>query len=212
MNLIIFGIGNYAEPIIELCQDCGHSIAGLYHYNSDRTGEIVMGYKILGDYNDFLNHTSEGNIVVAIGDNKLRSEKLNYFRSLGYQTPSIIHPTAYISNSAILGKGVYIHAKAFVWTKSIIENNVVISPNAMIAHHAQIAEGCLISANSVVGSYVRLDKRVMVGINAGIISKSIVIGSDTMIGANAMVINGVEPNSIMIGTPAKPTIRDTHNK
>jgi len=203
MKVVILGIGNYAEPMIELCIECGHSIQGLYHFNKERTGEKVLDYEILGDYQDFIDNNNQGNVVVAVGNNKIRNEKLNFFRDLGYYTISLIHPTAYVSNSAILGTGVYIHARAFVWTKTQIANNVIISPNAMVAHHVKIGEGCLISANSMVGSYVNVKERVMIGINAGIVSKALTIGSDAIIGANSMVINNVEPNDVMVGTPSK---------
>ncbi|HAB26481.1 MAG TPA: acetyltransferase, partial [Xanthomarina gelatinilytica] len=32
-DIYLIGVGNYTEVIIELAQDCGFNIKGLYHYN-----------------------------------------------------------------------------------------------------------------------------------------------------------------------------------
>lgn len=207
MKVAIFGIGNYAEVIIELCLDLNYSIVSLYHFNSERNGEKVMGYSIIGCYEDFIRENKEDiAVVVAIGDNKLRNELLNKFRNLGFNTLNLIHPSAYISKSAKIGFGVYIHANSFVWTQSIISNNVILSPFAMVAHHTFIGEGVSISANAMVGSYVEINERVMVGINAGIISKKIIIGCDSIIGASSIVLNSIEPKTVVVGNPAKQII------
>lgn len=204
MNVSVLGIGNYSEVIIELCQETGYTIDSLYHFNSSRTGEIVSGYEIKGTYDDFLDRKSPGSkVVVAVGDNKIRSTWLNKLRAAGYATISLIHPSAYISCSAQIGSGVYIHAHSFVWTKSRIADNVIISPHALVAHHTQIGEGSLISANAVVGSYVTLEDQVLMGINSGVISGKITLGAHSTIGANAMVIRNVDQDSVVVGTPGK---------
>lgn len=206
MKISILGIGNYSEVVMELCKETGHEIDSLFHFDSSRNGEKIDGYQIKGDYQDFITNYEEGtkiNVVVGIGDNSTRCKWLNLLREKGFNTINLIHPTAYISPSATIGSGVYIHASSFVWTKSYIGNNVIISPKAMVAHHVSVGEGCLISANSVVGSYVTLEKRITVGINAGIISKMINIGSDSIIGANSMVLKSFPKDSVIIGTPGK---------
>ena len=204
MEVVILGIGNYAEVMIELCEELELSIYNLYHFNSTRNGENIGDYTIAGSYQDFIDLDNKNlDVVVAIGDNLIRETWLNKMRNLGYNTPTLIHPSAYISKSAQIGNAVYIHPRAFVWSRSVVSNSVIISPNATISHHAKVGSGCLISANSVVGSYVTLGERILVGINAGIISKKISIGSDSIIGGNAMVLENFPKNSVIIGTPGK---------
>lgn len=204
MNVSVLGIGNYSEVIIELCQETGYTIDDLYHFNSSRNGEMVAGYEIRGTYDDFLEQKPPGSkVVVAVGDNSIRSTWLNKLRATGYDTISLVHPSAYISSSAQVGSGVYIHAHSFVWTRSRIADNVIISPHALVAHHTVIGEGSLISANAVVGSYVTLQEQVLMGINSGAISGEITLGAYSTIGANAMVIRNVDRESVVVGTPGQ---------
>lgn len=203
MKVSILGIGNYSEVIIELCEDIGYEVESLFHFDSTRNGDLVMGFKIKGDYEDFLKNPQGTNVVVGIGDNRIRSIWLDKLRGLGFNTINLVHPTAYVSKSAQLGEGVYIHAGAFIWTSSKLSNNVIISPQAMVAHHTLLKEGVSVSANAMVGSYVEVGKRVMIGINAGIVSKRLSIGKDAIIGANSMVLGNVEEKSVMVGSPAK---------
>lgn len=203
MEVVILGIGNYSEVIIELCQEVGHTVVGLYHFNSTRNGEEVLGYKIKGNYQDFILSMPCNNVVVAVGNNEIRNEWLSKLRKLEFNTISLIHPLAYISPSATVGRAVYIHAHSFVWTKAFLYNDVIISPKAVVAHHVSIGEACHISASSTIGAYVQLESNVTVGINAGIISKPILIGAGSIIGANSMIIDNVEKNSIMVGTPGR---------
>ena len=203
MEVVVLGIGNYSEVIIELCLDIGHDIEALYHFDSSRNNEKIMGYKIQGSYKDFLIEPKKSAVVVAIGDNILRAKWLNQLRNKGYFTPSLIHPLAYISPSSQIGSAVYIHANSFIWTKVKIFNNVIISPHAVVAHHTTIGEASHISANSTIGAYVTIEENVLVGINAGIISKPINIGANSILGANSMIVGNVPKNAIMIGTPGK---------
>lgn len=39
-DLYALGIGHNSPVFIDLALACGYSIAGLYHYNNTRTGEI----------------------------------------------------------------------------------------------------------------------------------------------------------------------------
>ncbi len=202
-DVFLFGIGNYADPIIELCLDCNYRIKGLYHYNSDRNGKIVNGYKIIGDYNDFYRDHKRANVVVAIGENKIRCEKLKELKSHGHNLISLIHPTAHISKSAVLGEGVYIHINSIVWSKSEIGDCTIISPNVLIGHHCKIGKACLISGSSTIGCYVTIKDKTLVGIGSTIISKEISIGQNVIIGGQSFVTRDIPDNEVWAGVPAR---------
>lgn len=46
-EIYALGIGHNTPVFLDLAMACGYSIAGLYHYNSERTGELDHGYKSL---------------------------------------------------------------------------------------------------------------------------------------------------------------------
>jgi len=203
-EIYLIGVGNYTEVIVELANDCGYHVKGLYHYNSERTGENVLGIKIIGCTEDLLKtNLKESQFALTIGNNKLRSEMAEKIRSLGGITPNLIHPKSFVSPTAKLGQGCFIHFNAVLWTQAIIGNDCVISPNAMIAHHATIEDGCSVASFSVVGAYSNIGKRVLFGVNAIILPTAITLGDDCVIGAKANVTRSFSSNCVLVGNPAR---------
>ena len=46
-NIYVLGIGHNTPVFVDLAEACGYTIAGLYHYNDDRTGQVVMTLRLL---------------------------------------------------------------------------------------------------------------------------------------------------------------------
>jgi len=203
-DIYLIGVGNYTEVIIELAIDCGYNVKGLYHYNNERIGEEVLGIKIIGS-TDYLFKTDvkEKQFALTMGDNKLRSDMATKIRFLGGFTPNLIHPKAFISPTATLGNGCFIHFNAVLWTKSTIGSDCVISPNAIIAHHASIQDGCSVASFSVVGAYCKIGKRALFGVNAIVLPKALTLGDDCIIGAKANVTKSYYNNCVLVGNPAR---------
>lgn len=51
-EIYALGVGHNTPVFIDLAESCGYKIAGLYHYNSERTNEFDHGFKILGSFDD----------------------------------------------------------------------------------------------------------------------------------------------------------------
>ena len=98
-ELYALGIGHNSPVFIDLALACGYKIAGLYHYNDTRTGEIDHGYEILGSFDDlFAKESLEGmSFLLTMGDNRIRTELSNKIIEKGGSVPTLIHPTAVIS-------------------------------------------------------------------------------------------------------------------
>jgi serine O-acetyltransferase len=80
----------------------------------------------------------------------------------------------------------------------------------IVSSHAIIGDNCNISQGVTIGMAVRGDKkgvpeigdRVYIGPGSKLIGK-IKIGNDVAIGANAVVINDVPDNAVVVGVPGK---------
>lgn len=206
--IYLIGVGNYTEVIIELAQDCGYEVKGLYHYNNDRLGESVLGVPIIGCTEDVYKEDIRNlNFAVTMGENKLRCQVADKLRLLGANTPNLIHPKAFVSPSASIGKGCFIHLNAKISTRCSLGNDCVIDFNSLVAHHASLDNGCYMSSLSMVGSYCKLGKRVLLGMNALIIPLKLVLGDDCIVGAKANVTKSFSKSTVLIGNPAKPLIK-----
>lgn len=82
-----------------------------------------------------------------------------------------IHPTAWLSDSARLGKGVAIGAHSFVGDDVVVEDGVIIGSGCALYPGSQVGEGSMIHAGCVVGQNVIIGKRCILHSNS-------VVGSD----------------------------------
>jgi UDP-3-O-[3-hydroxymyristoyl] glucosamine N-acyltransferase len=82
-----------------------------------------------------------------------------------------IHPTAWVSDTAVLGKGVSLGAYTYVGEQVLIEDYVTIGPHCVIHKGVTIGEKSLIHSGCAVREYVRVGKRCIIQNNA-------VLGSD----------------------------------
>ena len=72
-ELYLLGVGHATPLFIELAESCGYEVAGLYHYNVDRTGEIDHGIRILGSFEQLLaSDLSRKQFCLTMGDMSIK--------------------------------------------------------------------------------------------------------------------------------------------
>ena len=147
MKSVIIGAGTYGEVYLAYLQEAGVDIVGFLDDNKDLHGSLVKGVRVLGgtDLLSSLRDTYQVEAVYCpIGNNKLRVRFLSLANQLGYQTPNYIHPSAIISPSVVIGKGVYVLLNTSIMPYVTIQDYVMISMNVKLK-------------NAEAGIYIKLD-------------------------------------------------------
>lgn len=207
-EIFIIGAGTYGESMCELAEILGYKVMGFYDEDENKLGLKVVDYLVLGKFTDLNDEEISGkSYIVAIGNNTARLKIMTRINNAGGDTPTLIHPTATISPSAEIGKGVYIQANANIWTKVKIDDFCIISPNVVIAHHSTIGKACLVSTLSGVGASINIEDKVFIGMGCTIVTGMHTVGQNSIIGAGAVVLKDTDKNSVYAGVPAKK-IRD----
>ena len=127
-----------------------------------------------------------------------------------------IDPTAFIAPSATVIGDVVIGPNASVWFGATLRGD---SGRIMVGEGTNIQDGAVIHEETTIGkncviAHMTLVHRVIVGDNVliangakvvGAMGTPVVIGDGAIIGAAALVTAGtkVEPNTLMMGIPAK---------
>lgn len=203
-EIFIVGAGTYGEAMCELAEILDYSVKGFYDEDDKKSNTMVMDVKVIDKFSNLKKDEIKGkNFIVAIGNNKIRQTIMEKINKLGGITPTLIHPTATISPSAEIGKGVYIQANAYIWTKVKIDDYCIISPNVVICHHTSIGKACLISNVSGIGASLKIEDRVFVGMGSTIVTGINIVGKDSIVGAGAVVLKDLDENSVYAGVPAK---------
>lgn len=144
-NLLILGAGQYGQVVRETAQalGCFERISFL-----DDNSPIALGK--LADFQDF--SKEYGCAFVAMGNPGLRRQWLDKLEGAGYELPVLIHPKAYVSPSAKLGKGTIVEPMAVVNTEAVVEAGGLICAGCVVNHNAHILPVCQIDCNAVVAS------------------------------------------------------------
>lgn len=72
-EIYLLGVGHATPLFMELAEACGYSVAGLYHYNDERNGEMDHGYKILGSFGQLFDSDLKGRrFCLTMGDMEIK--------------------------------------------------------------------------------------------------------------------------------------------
>lgn len=205
-EIYLLGVGHNTAVFIDLAEHCGYQIAGLYHYNEDRTDQLDHGFPILGSFIDLLSNgdLSNTNFLLTMADNKFRTELAKRLRILGGETPTLIHPTAVISRFAKIGGGVCISAFSYVQADANISDDTIILSGVNISHNTSIGKGCFIAGGTTIGAYTVVGEQVFFGQGVLTISGKVKsISAFSYIGAGSLITKSIDTEHLFAGRPAK---------
>jgi UDP-3-O-[3-hydroxymyristoyl] glucosamine N-acyltransferase len=128
--------------------------------------------------------------LIKVKNPKLAFAKIYRFLTQKAPKAANIHPMAFVSTTAKIGKNVEIGAFSFVGENSQVGDNCVIHSNVSIEHDCEIGNGVILHAGVVIGAdgfgYVRDENEYLKFPQIG----TVVIEDNVEIGANSCVDRG----------------------
>lgn len=185
----------------------------IYIYGASGHGRVVADIASICGYKKiiFLDDKSENkfnlnlpkfDIIIAIGDNKTRSSLQKKVSEAGFNVVNLIHPSAIISPSVKLKKGIVIMPNVVINANSSIGDGVILNTSCVIEHDCIIEDFVHISPNVSLAGGVEIGELSHIGIGSCVIQK-VKIGKNTILGAGSVVIRDIGNNVIVAGVPAK---------
>lgn len=205
-EIFVLGIGGSTPVFIDIAEACDYKIAGLYHYNDERTGENDHGYPILGSFEDLYQSDIKGKMfLLSQGDMKIREEVTNKIKQLGGLIPTLVHPTSVISKYAkISNKGVIIGANCIVQADSVIKSNAVLRDMALVCHQTIIGNYCFVGPKALVGAHIEVQDFAFIGQDSLLVSGKVgTMGANSLLGAGAVLTKELPANVVAVGNPAR---------
>lgn len=116
---------------------------------------------------------------------------------------SLIHPTAIIHPSVLLGEGIFVGPYSIIDSKSQIGNCSIIRSMVLIAHDDILENYTYIGDHSIVAGNVTIKEKCFLGVHSTIRNR-LVIAEHTTIGCGANVVKSIEEgHHVYAGNPAK---------
>jgi sugar O-acyltransferase (sialic acid O-acetyltransferase NeuD family) len=204
MKSVILGAGLYGEVYYSyLKNDSNYDIIGFL--DDDTSKSILLDLPVFGKLRDFNIILDLGvkHVFCPIGENAIRRELLSTAYHNNLEIPNFIHSGSHVSKDAFIGKGIYVLPGAVIMPYTTINDFCMISMGTKIAHHTTLEEGSFVSTGANIGASIHVKENVFFGMGCTVMTGVKTVGSNSTIGAGAVVIRDVPDNAVMAGVPAK---------
>ena len=204
-KILIYGAAGHALVVADILRlRREFEIVGfLDDVNPNRHGHEFCGGRILGGAEQLEQLSAQGvsQLIVAFGACRARMRVAGLAEEQGYTLACAVHPTSSVAADAVIGAGTVIKAGAAIDPGVRLGRNVIVGANATIAHEGVLEEGAHLSAGVDVGKS-RIGAATLIGIGATV-KPGVQVGRDCLIGAGAVVVSDIPPESVAVGVPAR---------
>ena len=153
-------------------------------------------FRIVNNLEYLTNHINDYNAYfVAIGDNELRSKKIEWLRKYETNIVNLIHPNSILSKFTTIGVGNCVMANAAINTGTSIGNGIIINTSASIDHDCVIEDYAHISPNCSLSGNVKIGRFTHVGTGSSI-HPGISIGKHVKTSIGSRIFKNVLDNAI----------------
>ncbi|MBI1822711.1 MAG: acetyltransferase [Nitrospirae bacterium] len=167
--------------------------------------DTLFGLPVLPfDNIDTIFSPKEYRMVIAVGylqSNRLREERYNQSKKLGYNLINFISPKAVMHPETQIGDNCIIGHFTVVSPDAKIGNNVIISSGCVISHDVIVGDHCFFSPGVSIAGSVKIGSGSFLGTNATVRNK-VSIGKECVIGAGAIILSDAKDRGVYVAEPA----------
>lgn len=213
-KLVIIGAGGFGAIAASTAQDMNavgkevHSgaweVIGYADSEPAKQGTQHSGYAVHGTIEDVDSDFHEHKLwfFCAIGDGSARARMVRLAEKLLWQPATLIHPSAVLATSVEIGVGSYIGPGAVISVNAKLGTHSVIDMHASIGHDACIGDFCTVFPGARITGGCRLGEFSVIGSNATLLPGTFV-GNYAVVGANSLAHRAIEPDTTVLGVPAR---------
>lgn len=202
-NIILVGYSGHGYVVADVALENNWNILGYTEKNELKYNPFNLAYKGFEMNDDFFSSQSKQiEYIIGIGDNFIREKVFNFILKKNKKISTLISPSANISNSVNMGKGIFVNKNVTINALSKLGKNVLLNTGCIIEHECNIGDSVHISSGAVLGGKVCIGKRSFIGANS-FIKQGVIIGDDVIVGAGTVVLQNIPDQKIVVGNPCR---------
>ena len=140
--------------------------------------------------------------VLGIGVPGTRRRVAEDLASRGATFLTLIHPTATVTPSAILGPGCIICPHAVISDAAVLGACVLVNYHASLAHDCQAGDYAVLSPYATLGGSATIGDDTFLGLHASIAPR-ITVGDGSKVTANSCCLHSAPAGSLIHGVPGR---------
>jgi len=201
---VIVGAGRQGRNVVDIFgAGPGPPIAG-YLDDTRPPGTVVDRHPILAGFGRMADRAFVRDHVwiVALGDNVIRQALCLRLADHGADFVNAIHASAFISDFATVGRGVFINAYTRVGSGARIRDWALIEGLTWVGCDVDFGEAARCGPNCVFAGGASVGECTFVG-SGGVISNEVRVGAHCVVAANAAVVRDLPDSVRAQGLPAR---------
>lgn len=208
-RVVGIGAGGHVVALVDILQaDRMYELVGLTDIRPDLWGTEVLGVPVLGG-DEVLPQLRRQGVewaflgVGTTGNPGPRQAVFRKVRELGFRLATVVHATAWVPASTVIGEGATVLAGAVLGPCVRLGEDVTVYSGAIVEHHSILGDHVQVGPGARLGGGVIVGEMAFVGIGASV-KHGIRIGPRAIIGAGAVVIQDIPEGCTAVGVPARP--------
>lgn len=200
--LAILGASGHGKVVADAALSTGLWQRVFFYDDAWPTKSQNGQHEIVGNTKCLLDLSEKPEVVVAIGNNKIRLAKQSELILNGFTVATVIHPAAVISSTASISVGAVVMAGAVINADAVVGSACIVNSNAVVEHDCLLGDAVHVSPGACLAGGVVVGQCSWIGIGASVIQLKR-IGSNVMVGAGAAVVTDLADGITAVGVPAK---------
>jgi sugar O-acyltransferase (sialic acid O-acetyltransferase NeuD family) len=202
-SVAIVGAGALGRLAVNILQLNKQKIHGFFDDNL-KTGTIIDGIEVRGPLAQLSKDKGKFDLVIGVGDVKIRKRIFEDLSAQGFNFATVIHPSACVAATSVVGQGCLIKDNAVVEINAQIGVNSIIGNCSIICHDTQVGSHCRVSPGVVVAGFSRIGDECYLAPNVSV-DRKITIGRQSIIASGCTIWKNI-PESSLVKLPQEMNV------
>ena len=204
-RIIIVGAGGFGREVLQWARHAWpehvHKFAGFVSADPTKLDGHAPSLPILGSPNDFELRPTDG-FVLGIGIPRIRRVVAEQLEARGARFLTLIHPTAIVADTAVIGPGSVICPYAIVSDAVRLGRFVLVNYHASLGHDAAVEAFAVLSPYAALGGQASLGKDALLAIQA-VVGPGRSVGDRSKVSAASCALADVPADTLVYGVPGR---------
>jgi sugar O-acyltransferase (sialic acid O-acetyltransferase NeuD family) len=204
-RVIIVGAGGFGREVLQWARHAWpkHTgkIIGFLSEDPHALDGHAATLPILGTPADFEPRPGDG-LVLAIGIRGVRRQVAEQLAARGARFLTLIHPTAIVADTAVIGAGTVICPYAVVSDAVRLGRFVLVNYHASLGHDASAGDFAVLSPYATMGGGACIANDVFLGLHASV-GPAKRLGAGSVVSSNSVALVDVPEDCLVYGVPGR---------
>lgn len=196
------GYGSVGKQLFNTLLENGYEASQIYLFADDI--ERNEDKNIFG-FNDFKQDKFRDlHFIPTLGylSKNIKFKILEYLTEHNYQIFTFIHPTAFVSKNATIGKGVIIYPLCNIDQGATVDDGSIILNSSIVAHDTYIGKCVYLAPGVTLSGFIHVGDLSFIG-TAATVANNVNIGKNSTIAIGTCLTKDIDEGSFVIGNPFK---------